>query len=67
MKKIPTLFEKVYENHKIVDVFPKVTPGMKWVLQGEGVATVKIDSSCCTIINREFYKRYACKAWRSQN
>lgn len=58
MKKIPTLFERVYENHKVVDCLPRVTAGMEWVLDGEGVATVKIDGSCCAIINGEFYKRY---------
>ena len=61
MKKIPTLFERVYENHKIVDILPNVTKGMEWVLEGEGVATLKIDGSCCAIINGEFYKRYDAK------
>lgn len=61
MKKIPTLFERVYENHKVVDVLPDVTDGMQWVLEGEGIATVKIDGSCCAIINGEFYKRYDAK------
>lgn len=61
MKKIPTLFERVYENHKIVDILPNVTPGMEWVLDGEGIATVKIDGSCCAIIDGEFYKRYDAK------
>lgn len=61
MKKIPTLFERVYENHKIVDVLPNVTAGMEWVLAGEGVATVKVDGSCCAIINGELYKRYDAK------
>ena len=61
MKKIPTLFERVYENHKIVDILPNVTQGMEWVLKGEGVATLKIDGSCCAIINGEFYKRYDAK------
>lgn len=27
MKKIPTLFEKVYENHKVVGIKPNITPG----------------------------------------
>lgn len=27
MKKIPTLFERVYEGHKIVDILPNITPG----------------------------------------
>lgn len=30
MKKIPTLFERVYENHKVVGIINKVTPGMEW-------------------------------------
>lgn len=64
MKKIPTLFERVYENHKVIDVLPKVTEGMEWVLDGEGVATVKFDGSCCAIINGEFYKRYDAKKGR---
>ena len=61
MKKIPTLFERVYENHRIVDIKPNITEGMEWVLNGEGIATVKIDGSCCAIINGEFYKRYDAK------
>ena len=61
MKKIPTLFERVFENHKKVGIKPNVTEGMEWVLSGEGVATVKVDGSCCAIINGEFYKRYDAK------
>lgn len=61
MKKIPTLFERVYENHKIVDILPRVTSGMEWVLEGKGIATVKIDGSCCAIIGGELYKRYDAK------
>lgn len=61
MKKIPTLFERVFDNHKVVDVTEKVTPGMEWVLKGEGTATLKIDGACCAIIEGEFYKRYDCK------
>lgn len=61
MKKIPTLFERVYENHKVVGITDKATPGMEWALAGEGIATVKYDGSCCAIINGEFYKRYDAK------
>ena len=61
MKKIPTLFERVYENYKIVDILPNVVQGMEWVLKGEGIATLKVDGSCCAIINGEFYKRYDAK------
>ena len=61
MKKIPTLFKREFEGHKIVNVLPEVTEGMEWVLDGEGVATIKWDGSCCAIINGEFYKRYDAK------
>lgn len=61
MKKIPTLFERVYENHCVADILPNVTHGMEWVLDGDGIATVKIDGSCCAIIDGEFYKRYDAK------
>lgn len=64
MKKIPTLFERVYENHRVVDILPNVTPGMEWVLEGEGDATLKIDGSCCAIIDGVFYKRFDAKKGR---
>lgn len=61
MKKISTLFERIYENHKVVGITPKVTEGMEWVLEGAGVATIKWDGACCAIINGELYKRYDAK------
>lgn len=64
MKKIPTLFEREYKNHKVVGINPNVTPGMEWVLKGEGKATVKVDGSCCAIINGKFYKRFDAKKGR---
>ena len=54
MKKIPTLFKRVYKDNKIIDILPEVTEGMEWVLKGEGIATVKIDGSCSAIINGVF-------------
>ena len=61
MKKIPTLFKREYLNHHVVRTLPEVTPGCEWVLEGEGIATVKWDGSCCAIINDELYKRYDAK------
>ncbi len=61
MKKIPTLFERVFENHKKVDIKSDVVSGMEWVLAGEGIATEKMDGSCCAIMNGMFYKRYDAK------
>lgn len=60
MKKIPTLFTRVYENHKIVDVLPEITPGCEEAFL-YGTATVKIDGACCAIINGRGYKRYDAK------
>lgn len=64
MKKIPTLFEREFLDHKTVKIFNEVTPGMEWVLDGEGIATVKFDGSCCAIIDGELCKRYDAKKGR---
>lgn len=64
MEKIPTLFHREYENHKVVGITEQTTPGMEWVLADEGVATIKIDGSCCAIIGGKFYKRYDAKKGR---
>ncbi len=61
MKKIPTLFKRVFDNNRIVKVTSEVSDGMDWVLDGKGYATIKYDGSCCAIINGEFYKRYDAK------
>jgi hypothetical protein len=60
MKKIPTLFEREFENHKIVGITDKITPGCEEAFL-HGQATVKLDGSCCAIINGKFYKRYDAK------
>lgn len=61
MKKIPTLFEREFKDHKVIKCNPIITPGLEWVLNGEGIATVKYDGSCCAMINGLFYKRYDAK------
>lgn len=62
MKKIPTLFEREYADHKKVGIKPVLTStDLQWVLDGDGIATEKIDGTCCAIINGEFYKRYDAK------
>ena len=61
MKKIPTLFERVFEDNRVKEVLNKVTPGMEWVLAGEGTATVKYDGACCAMIDGVFHRRYDCK------
>lgn len=61
MKKIPTLFEREFENGKLVGITPSVLPEFEWVFEGEGVATTKFDGACCAVIDGEFYKRYDAK------
>ena len=61
MKKIPTLFKRVFnENHKKT-LTQEVTPGCEVVLEGKTTATVKYDGACCAIINGEIYRRYDAK------
>ena len=60
MKKIPTLFERVFENRKIVGITDKITPGCEEAFR-HGIATIKIDGACCAIIDGVFYKRYDAK------
>lgn len=60
MKKIPTLFTRVFEGRKIVDISDEITPGCEEAFKN-GMATVKIDGSCCAVINGELYKRYDAK------
>ena len=60
MKKIPTLFTRIYENHKIVGIKDEITPGCEESFYN-GLATIKFDGSCCAIIDGKFYKRYDAK------
>ncbi|MDE5860855.1 MAG: hypothetical protein K2H28_01525 [Ruminococcus sp.] len=50
MKKILTLFRRVFDGNKIVDILPEITEGCKRAFL-HGDATVKWDGSCCAIIN----------------
>ena len=62
MKKIPTLFVREFDGHKIVNITPEFTSAVCEDAFLHGIATVKIDGSCCAILNGELYKRYDAKA-----
>ena len=64
MKKIPTLFKRVFYNHSIIDIVPVITEGCEEAFKN-GIATVKIDGACCAIIDGKFYKRYDAKKGRN--
>lgn len=55
------MFERVFDNGKIIGISEQVTPGCEFVLEGKGIATLKVDGSCCAIIDDVFYKRYDAK------
>jgi len=62
MKKIPTLFKREFEDHQVVKVLPELSDeSLSWVLDGDGIATEKIDGACCAVIDGKFYKRYDAK------
>ena len=63
MKKIPTLFTRIYENHRVVGIKDEITHGCEDAFKN-GIATIKVDGSCCAIINGKFYKRYDAKKGR---
>lgn len=63
MKKIITLFQRDYEETRLV--YNEVVPGAEWVLSGEGRATVKIDGTACLFFQGELYKRYDAKKGRN--
>lgn len=64
MKKIPTLFERVFEGRRVTTIKPTAKSGLEWVLDGGGEATVKYDGACCAVIGGKFYKRYDAKRGR---
>ena len=64
MKKMPTLFEREFENHHVKRVLNKVHPDCLWVINGEGYATEKIDGTCCMIKDNQIYKRFDLKKGR---
>ncbi len=60
MKKIPTLFRRIFGENKVIDILPEITEGCeKAFLHGD--ATVKWDGSCCAVIHGELYRRYDTK------
>jgi len=63
MRKIPTLFIREMQDGKFLAT-PKVDPECVWVLYGEGIATEKIDGSCCLVHNGAPYRRHRVKDGR---
>lgn len=64
MKKIPTIFERDWHGNRSL-VVNKPHTDCEWVLNGEGVATKKLDGMCAAIIDGKLFKRREVKKDKS--
>lgn len=64
MKKMKSLFKRQFENYKVAKCLNEVEPECKWVLEGKGYATEKLDGTCCLIKDGKIYRRYDYKIGR---
>lgn len=55
MKKIISLFQRNYDGDHLVR--DEVVPGAEWVIAGEGIATRKMDGTCCLVRGGKLFKR----------
>lgn len=63
MEKIISLFQRNYDGDRLVR--DELVPGAEWVVNGEGVATLKWDGTACMIRDGRLYKRYDAKPGRT--
>ena len=56
MQKIPTVFERDWSGDRS-RVINQVHPGCEWVLLGKGIATRKLDGTCCLVRGGKLFKR----------
>ncbi len=55
MHKIISLYQRNYDGDRLVR--DEIVPGAEWVIRGEGVATRKLDGTCCQVRNGKLHKR----------
>lgn len=61
MQKIPCLFQRDFTDRRHPILLEAVTPGLEWVLAGDGRPTRKWDGSACLVKEGRLYKRYDAK------
>lgn len=64
MKKMKSLFKRVFENSTVKECLNVVEEGCEWVINGEGYATEKLDGTCCMIEDGKIYRRFDYKMGR---
>lgn len=65
MKKIISLFQRNYETDRLVR--DEIVPGAEWVAAGEGIATRKLDGTCCMVRDGKLFKRYELKSFKRKH
>lgn len=55
MRKCVTMFERDNNTFRVID---KVQQSAEWAADGEGIATLKHDGTCCLVKNGQLFKRY---------
>jgi hypothetical protein len=60
MQKIPTIFKRERQGRMYLAT-PEANPECQWVFAGEGIATDKIDGTCCAVIRGRLYARHCLK------
>lgn len=63
MQKVISLFQRNYETDRLVR--NEVVENAEWVLNGDGIATEKIDGISCLVQAGRLYKRYDVKKGRA--
>ena len=63
MQQIESLFKRKQVGKKFL-AYDEVNDGCQWVLDGEGIATVKHDGTACRILNGALYRRHVIKEGR---
>ena len=64
MKKMKTLFNRTFIGNHVANTVNEVTEGCEWVINGEGIATQKLDGTCCLVQNNKLYARFDYKPGR---
>lgn len=60
MRKTPSLFVRDFAGDPSL-ALPEITPGCEWVVNDEGIATLKIDGSACLWRDGRLFGRYDAK------
>lgn len=59
-----TLFNRTFIGNHVANTVNEVTEGCEWVINGEGIATQKLDGTCCLIKDGKLFARFDYKVGR---